>query len=116
MDLNASLQSGHAACRWGPWAEHRQPHSHHRAFAELTLHVDLAAIQIDAALHDHQTEPGARTVSHVLAAMERAKEPLLVGFWNADPLVANGASNLGSGKCDFEVHRPTRVRILDSVR
>src|SRR5262249_51222388 len=52
----------------------------------------------------------------VLPAMESAKEPLSIGFWNADPLVADGANNLCSGKCNFETNRSAAVRILDSVR
>jgi len=54
--------------------------------------LNFAAMQIDTAFHDHQTEPCARTVSHVLPAMEGAKEPLSVDFRNADPMVANGAN------------------------
>src|SRR5262249_40114283 len=97
-------------------AEHGQPYSHHRASAEFTLHFDFAAMQIDTALHNHQTEACTRTISDVLPTMESAKEPLPVGFRNADPLVVDGANDLCSGRIDFEANRPARVRILDSVR
>jgi hypothetical protein len=44
-------------------------------------------MQIDAALYDHQTETGARTVIDVKATMEGGEEPLSVGFRNSDTLV-----------------------------
>jgi hypothetical protein len=81
----------------------------------VTLHFDFAAMQIDAALHNHQTKAGPRTVGDILPAMEGVEKPFLVGFWNADPLVADSADNLCSSTTDFEVNQPTNVRILDRV-
>jgi hypothetical protein len=41
------------------WLRRWRRHSHGRAFAEFTFHVDFAAVQIDTALDDHQTKTGA---------------------------------------------------------
>src|SRR5215471_1318123 len=96
------------------WA-YRQSYGHYRPFSRLTFELDFAAVQIDTTLYDHQSETRARTPGDVVAAMEGAKEPLLVGFWNADALVADGANHLRSGAPDFESHHLVGVRILDRV-
>src|SRR5207244_980207 len=90
-------------------------HGHYRAFAWFTLHFDFAAVQVDAALHDHQTKPGAWTVTNVISAVERVEEPLSVCLRNSDALVADGANNLFFGSANFETHPPPRVRVLHGV-
>jgi hypothetical protein len=47
---------------------------------EFAIHVDFTTVQIDAALHDDETETRARTFTDVTAAIERIEEPLSVGF------------------------------------
>jgi hypothetical protein len=81
----------------------------------LTLHFDFAAMQIDAALYNHQTKARPRSANDILPPMEGAEEPLSIGFWNADPLVEYGADDLCSSTFNFEPHQPTNVRILDRV-
>ena len=41
------------------WTDYRQPNSHCRPFADFALHVDFTAVQLDAALDDHQTKTRA---------------------------------------------------------
>ncbi len=88
----------------------------HRAFTQFALHFDFAAVQIDAALYDHQTETRTRTVTDVMPAMEGVEEPLSVGFWNSDALVADSANNFCFVTPDFESNQPPGVRILHRVR
>ena|SRR5262249_8920989 len=96
-------------------AQYRQPHGYRRPFAELTFYVDFAAVQIDAALDDHQTKARAWTVTDVLRAMEGGEEPLSIGFWNADTLVSDSANDFGFGKPDFETYHSAGAGILDRV-
>ena len=72
-------------------------------------------MQIDAALYDYQTEARAWTVIDVMPAMEGIEEPLAVGFWNSDALVADGASHISADGRDFEPHRTSGVRIFYGV-
>src|SRR5215475_9196626 len=99
------------ACR----AKYRQSYSHYRSFSRLTIKLDCAAVQIHATLHDHQTETCAGAVGDVLPTVEGAKEPLVVGFWNADALVADSANHFRSDASDFKSNRPSGVRVLDRV-
>jgi hypothetical protein len=71
--------------RESPGVEHWQPHRHGRSLPQLALNFNLTALQIDATLHDDQTESGARPVGNVMSAMKSVKEPLAIGFRNADP-------------------------------
>ena len=41
------------------WTDYRQPNSHCRPFTDFALHFDIPAVQIDAALDDHQTKTRA---------------------------------------------------------
>ena len=84
----ASLQARPIANTWRDQAEYRQPHRHRRAFTQLALHFDFAALQINTALYDHQAETRTWTVSDVMPAVEGVEEPFLVGFWNSDALIA----------------------------
>jgi hypothetical protein len=72
-------------------------------------------VQVDAAFYDDQTETCAWTVTDVTPAMEGVKEPLLIGFWNSDALVTDGANNVRSGATDFELYRPAGLGILHRV-
>jgi hypothetical protein len=94
----------------------RQPHSHYGSFAHLAFHLNFPAMQIDTALYDHQTETRAWTVIDVMRAMKGIEEPLAVGFWNSNALVADGANNFCADGRDFELHRTSGVRILYGVR
>src|SRR5215471_31583 len=96
------------------WA-YRQSYGDYRPFSRLTFELDFAAVQIDATLYDHQSETRARTPGDVAPTMESVEKPLLVGFWNADALVADGANHFRSGAPDFKSHHLTGVRILDRV-
>jgi hypothetical protein len=51
----------------------------------------LPPMQIEAALHDHQTENRTRTITDVIPAVEGVEEPFSIGFGNSDPWVANRA-------------------------
>jgi hypothetical protein len=73
-------------------------------------------MQVDAALYDHQTETRARTLTDVMPAMEGVEEPLSVGFWNSNALVADGANNFCADAPDFESHRSPSVRVFHRVR
>jgi hypothetical protein len=73
------------------WTDYRQPNSHCRPFTDFALHVDFTAVQLDAALDDHQTKTRAWTAIDVMPTMEGGEEPLSIGFWNADALVADSA-------------------------
>src|SRR5215831_16841653 len=94
-------------CPLGFRVEHWQPHGNGGAFADFAFHEDLAAVQVDAALYDHQAEASARAVSDVVAPMKGIKKPLSVGLGNADPLISNCANHRGPGTRDFEPHRPS---------
>jgi hypothetical protein len=83
-----------------------------RAFTDFALHVDFAAVQIDAALYNHETETRAWTVIDVMAAMEGVEKPLSIGFGNSNALVADGANNFCADAPNFEPHRPPRVRSI----
>ena len=61
-------------------------------------------MQVNAALHDHQTESRAGTVPDVLSAMEGVEEPFSVSFWNADTLVTNNTNKFCSDAIDIEPH------------
>src|SRR5260370_420491 len=76
-----------------PLSEYRQPDGHCRAFTDFALHLDIAAVQIDAAFYNHETETGAWPVIDVMPPMKGIEEPLAVGFWNSNALVADGAGN-----------------------
>src|SRR5215469_18654505 len=92
---------------------YRQPDSHRRSFAEFTFHVDFAAVQIDAALSDHETKTRPRAATDVLRTMEGCEEPLSIGFWNADTLVSDSADDFCFETPKFETYRSADVRILD---
>ena len=92
-----------------------QPHGHGGAFTQFAVHLTTATMQIDAALHDHQTETRPWTVTDVMPAVEGVEEPLPVGFWNSDPLVADNANNFCLVTLHFEPHHPAKVRILHGV-
>ena len=72
----------------------------------MTLHFYFAAVQFDAALYDHESEAGTRTVIDVKATMEGVEEPLFVGLRDTDTFVADNADNLCFGAPDFETHQP----------
>ena len=72
-------------------------------------------MEVDATLDDDQTKTSAWAVTDVTPAMEGIKKPLLVGFWNPDALVTNGANNVRSGAPDFKLDHPSGVRILHRV-
>jgi hypothetical protein len=82
---------------------------------QLAIHFDSAAVQIDTALYNHETETGTWPVIDVMPAMEGVKEPLPVGFWNADPLVADEANNFCFGTSDVQSDRFSGIRILYRV-
>src|ERR1700722_14086248 len=48
--------------------------------------------------------------------MEGVEEPLSVGFWNSNALVADDANDFCADAPDFESHRSPRVRIFHRVR
>jgi hypothetical protein len=48
--------------------------------------------------------------------MKGIEEPLAIGFWNSNALVANGANKISADGRDFEPHRTSGVRILYGVR
>jgi hypothetical protein len=73
-------------------------------------------VQIDAAFYNHETETRAWPVIDVMPAMECIEEPLAVGLWNSNALVADGASNLSADGRYFDYHRTSGVRILDGIR
>src|SRR4029077_16932920 len=81
--------------RYGFLAEYQQPHGNSCAFADFAFDDDLTAVQIDAALHDHQAEAGARAVIDVVAPMKGVEKPLSVGIRNAN---------------DHELCKPSRPR------
>src|SRR4029077_4976846 len=95
--------------RYGFLAEYRQPHGNCGAFADFAFDDDLTAVQIDATLHDHQAEAGARAVIDVVAPMKGVEKPLSVGIRNADLPIRNCAILLVPGTRDFEPHRPSGV-------
>jgi hypothetical protein len=72
--------------------------------ADLAFHGDLPAMQVYAALYDHQTKTGARTTIDVVAAMESGKEPLVVCFWNSNALIADCANHFRADARDLEPH------------
>jgi hypothetical protein len=62
-------------------SSHRELHRYYRAFSRFALHVDSAAMQVDAALHDDQAErlnsilpassPPMRSLSSISPAIRR---------------------------------------------
>jgi hypothetical protein len=78
----------------GRLAKHRQSHGHQRAFAHFALYFDGAAVQFDAAFHNHQTQSSAGALAHVTTSMERIEQPGQVAFRNADSVIANAADGI----------------------
>ena len=97
-------------------AEHWQPHSHQRSFAQLAFDIDPAALQIHATFHDDEAEAGPWTVGDVMPAMESVEQPLSVRFRNSDPLIPDGAHNFCPVTADFKPNHASRVGILHRVR
>jgi hypothetical protein len=100
----------------GLWTEHWQPDNDYCSFTQFALHVDSTAVQVDAALYDHETETRTWTLIDVMPAMEGVEEPLSVGFWNSNALVADGANNFCADAPDFKSHRLPGVRIFHCIR
>jgi hypothetical protein len=99
----------------GLWTEHWQPDSDYSSFTQFAFHFDCPAMQIDAALYDHQTKTRAWTITDVMATMEGVEKPFPVGLWNSDALVADNANKLCAGKANFELHHSSSVRILNRI-
>jgi hypothetical protein len=94
---------------------YRQPHSHYGSFTQFAFYVDFGAMQIDAALCDHQTETCTWSVIDVMPAMKNIEKPLAVGFWNSNALVADGVDHISADGQNFEPHRASGVALPQSI-
>src|SRR6516162_7349016 len=67
-----------------------------RAFAQYRVNRDRPALQLDHALRDCETEPGAAFLAgiRVVDLLELAKDPFLIGVGDARPSVAHGQYKL----------------------
>src|SRR5215469_13733941 len=104
------------AYRTGDWPKHWQPHGHGCAFIQVAFHLDTSTMQIDAPLHNHQTESSTRAVTNVMATMKGIKNPFLVGFRNTDPSVADRTNDLSLVIFYVEPDYPADVGILHCIR
>jgi len=102
--------------RFHPIGQFRQTHRHQGSFPGFAFDIDFTAVQIDAALDDHQAQPGAGTVSDVSAAMEGGKKPFAVGLENPDAAITNRGDQFGSVACDVKVDVRSGLGIFDRVR
>src|SRR6478672_9181171 len=72
-------------------------------------------MQVDAPLHNDQTEPRTRPITDVMRTVEGVEKPLSVGVWNSDPLVADSADYFRLLTPDFEPHRSASGRVLYGI-
>jgi hypothetical protein len=96
--------------RSGTLGGRRQSDSHRRALTDFADDVDSAAVQVDTALYDHETETRAWALVNVVPTMEGVEEPLSVSFWNANALIANSANDFSDTASDFQTAPPARRR------
>ena len=69
-----------AAERAQQLAEQRDAHRHQGALTEFAFDVDGAAVQFNAAFHNHQTQSGARTLAHIASPVECFKNRRFIGL------------------------------------
>src|SRR5436190_14134393 len=67
-----------------------------RAFANLAVHLHLPAVQVGAAFHQKQAQPGAWTRPDVGSAVKGLKQLQLIFVGNANPGVANDADSVAA--------------------
>src|SRR5512140_551934 len=96
-------------------SKYRQPHRDLGADSERALNSNLAAVQIDAAFHQHQAEPGAGSTGHVVPAVKRVEEPALVFSANPDAAIAHHTDSLRALPFDDELDRSPCLGILHGI-
>ena len=100
----------------GTWGELRQSNSHRRALADFADDLDFAAVQVDTALYDYETQTRTWTLIDVMPAMEGAKEPLAIGFRNSNAPIPDRVNNISVDRRDFEAHQASSFRIFNGIR
>src|SRR5687767_5978974 len=88
---------------------------HGRALTNFAVHVDLPAVQIGAAFHQKQPQPGARTRANVAAAMKGLEKLLLVLVSDSDPAITHDAYGVRAVALHAEMHGCPRLRVFYCV-
>jgi hypothetical protein len=80
-----------------------------------TFDLDSAAVQIEAALNDHQSKARTGPLTDILPAVKGMKEPWPILFRNANPAIADHDHRITPVLFDRELDRHPGFRVLHRI-